>query len=202
MNGNLPLILTCFSAGLLGAAAGAMLAWWLERAWIEAKFEGRLEAKLEAKLEKRLQAALAPLLQSQAEQERLAAQNEERHASELQMVLQALAKQTGKSASLPLTERRLPHSLASPQRPQSVATPPNSSSLIPGPASASTAIAVRPPELPRAPIVPHEPVQIEEEPTRELTDEELDAMPPELPTAEKPRKRIMPTPKKPTFRSL
>ena len=36
----------------------------------------------------------------------------------------------------------------------------------------------------------------------ELSDEEIDALPPEVPTPGKPRKRILPPPKKPAMRSL
>lgn len=36
----------------------------------------------------------------------------------------------------------------------------------------------------------------------ELSDEEIDALPPELPSPDKPRKRILPPPRKPTLRSL
>jgi hypothetical protein len=52
------------------------------------------------------------------------------------------------------------------------------------------------------PLPRPEPVQEPEVVERELSDEELDALPPELPTDKKPRKRVLPAPKKPTLNSL
>ncbi|MDH6594219.1 hypothetical protein M2165_004108 [Variovorax sp. TBS-050B] len=123
-----------------------------------------------------------------AGQAALAAQSEEHHAADLQAILRAIA-----AAPLCGPERqRTEH--APPPRPRPPDAPPPSA-----PSSASA----RPPELLLTPIVPAEPVpEPEAAPARELTDEEIDALPPELPPAGPPRKRILPRPPKPTLRSL
>jgi hypothetical protein len=60
---------------------------------------------------------------------------------------------------------------------------------------------VRPNSCPPPPILQQPTLARHEEPERELTDEEIDALPPELPPA-KPRKRILPPPKQPAWRKL
>jgi hypothetical protein len=68
-------------------------------------------------------------------------------------------------------------------------------------AEATPAIPARPPEPPpqqRLPVVHAR----QQEPGRELTDEEIDAMPPELPAPVRPRKRVLPPPKKQAWREL
>lgn len=78
---------------------------------------------------------------------------------------------------------------------------------VPAPASRSVAvsppaISARPPELLLTPLPQPEPVYDEPAPERVLSDEEIDALPPELPTAERPLRRVLPTPKKPVLRNL
>lgn len=78
---------------------------------------------------------------------------------------------------------------------------------VPAPASRSVAVSppavsARPPELLLTPLPQPEPVYDEPEPERVLSDEEIDALPPELPKAEMPRRRVLPTPKKPVLRNL
>lgn len=71
------------------------------------------------------------------------------------------------------------------------------------PASRTQAVSARPPELLQSPIVRPAPVYATEEPSPELTDTELDALPPDLPTPGRPPLRILPPPKnKPTLRNL
>jgi hypothetical protein len=78
---------------------------------------------------------------------------------------------------------------------------------MPAPASRSVAmsppaISARPPELLLTPLPQPEPVYDEPAPERVLSDEEIDALPPELPTVDRPRRRVLPTPKKPVLRNL
>lgn len=78
---------------------------------------------------------------------------------------------------------------------------------VPAPASRAVAvsppaISARPPELLLTPLPQLEPVYDEPEPERVLSDEEIDALPPELPPADRPRKRLLSPPKKPVLRNL
>lgn len=59
-----------------------------------------------------------------------------------------------------------------------------------------------PPGSSPAPIPRPEPVRREEALAPELTDEEVDAMLPELPAPSKSRKRLLAAPRKPTFHRL
>lgn len=286
MNGNFSVILTCFAAGLLGAAAGVMLTWRLTRAWVTAKFESLLQPvvdmsfvqspaegvsfagtadtaqaeqlninleqlgnrvtahfdaqhKAQSDAQQRSDQAMQQALQQipqlvqqvvqqvvqqaleyqtqqqierdqalslrqdrwQAEQERLAKLKDERHASAMQMLLQVPTEKTEKPASQPFLESPLPQISTSQQRTATPPTTPTTPPQAPAPRAVSPPVVARAPEVRPTPIAQPEPVFTKEESTRELTDEELDAFPPELPT-EKPRKRILPAPKKPTFRSL
>jgi hypothetical protein len=69
--------------------------------------------------------------------------------------------------------------------------------------SALPSVSARPPEWLLTPVPQPKPVYDDEpEPMRELSDEEIDALPPDLPVADKARKRILPTPKRPVLRNL
>ena len=68
--------------------------------------------------------------------------------------------------------------------------------------SGTGSLSARPPELLLTPLARAEPVYPSEVPTRELTDAEIDALPPELPAAGLPRKRILPAPSKPVLKRL
>lgn len=83
-----------------------------------------------------------------------------------------------------------------------MATSPVVASAPRSPASSPTAVSARLPELLLTPLPRPEPVYEEPEPVVELSDDELDALPPELPVPDKPRKRILPVPKKPVLRNL
>ncbi|WP_219210047.1 hypothetical protein [Variovorax boronicumulans] len=77
--------------------------------------------------------------------------------------------------------------------------------LVPVPrpvAPSPRAVSARPPELLLTPLPRPEPIYDEPEPEPELSDEELDALPPELPVPDRPRRRILPAPKKPVLRNL
>lgn len=64
------------------------------------------------------------------------------------------------------------------------------------------AVSARPPELELTPLPRPEPAPEPEAAQPELSDEELDALPPELPVPGKARKRVLPAPRNPPLRSL
>lgn len=70
------------------------------------------------------------------------------------------------------------------------------------PAEPPRTVSARPPELLLTPLPQPEPVYDEPEPEGVLSDEEIDALPPDLPMAGKPQKRLLATPKKPVLRKL
>jgi len=84
--------------------------------------------------------------------------------------------------------------------------PPNSMASTAAPPSAPrpAPISARPPTPDAAPtpLARAEPRVEAAEPERELSDEEIDALPPELPAAAKQRKRVLAPPKKPTLQNL
>lgn len=67
---------------------------------------------------------------------------------------------------------------------------------------ASTPHSARPPEMLLTPVSFPECVPVDEAPTRELSDAEIDALSPELPNPALSRRRVLPTPKLPVMRSL
>ncbi len=120
-----------------------------------------------------------------AEQQRWHAEQDERRAADLRVLLQAL------TAPPPARATRIAAPALEPPRP-----------LVPGaPARHPAAGSARPPELEMTPLPRPEPSLGLEVATPELSDEELDAMPPDLPEPGKARKRI-PPPKRPPFRRL
>jgi len=122
-------------------------------------------------------------------QQRWQAEQKEHRAAELRLLLQALASQPGTPA--------LAVAAASAQPKPNPLAPPPSRSAIPAPT-----VSARPPELMHTPLPRSEPTYEQEEPAPELSDEELDALPPELPDSGKPRRRVLPAPKKPSLRNL
>lgn len=208
-----------FMAGLAGALAGAVVAWRAGSRRIVAQWPAEEMAQLRQCLEDGLQAETAlhqalqrapqvlrqqireeleflatqQVVQDQvrseqqacwlAEQAALMAGREERHAADLTRVLNAIAA----------------GSAAGPSRsPAPRPRPPEPTAF-----SAAPSVSARPPELLLTPIVHPPPVaEPEAPPERELTDEEIDALPPELPPAGPPRKRILPRAPKPTLRNI
>lgn len=122
------------------------------------------------------------------EQQRWQAEKDERRAAELRVLLQALGAQPSAGAT---------RTAASPPEP---ARPP-----VPAPgalARHAAAVSARPPELELTPLPRPQPSRGPEPAAPELSDEELDALPPDLPAPDKARRRILPPPKRPPFRSL
>lgn len=114
---------------------------------------------------------------------------DEARAAELRALLQALAVQPGKAPPVVATQPPVPTN-----RP--VTPAPGASPVSP------QAVSARPPELMHAPLPRPQPTYEIETPEPELSDEEIDALPPEIPDAGRPRKRILPAPKKPSLRDL
>ncbi len=111
----------------------------------------------------------------------------ERRATELKVLLQAIAS-FGKSDASVASVRE---SVSAP----GASAPRTSAASVPS-------VTTQAPGMLHAPIGAPALTDRDVEPPRELTDEELDALPPELPTPDKSRKRILPAPKKPVLRSL
>ncbi|MET3915022.1 hypothetical protein ABID97_001804 [Variovorax sp. OAS795] len=123
------------------------------------------------------------------ERQRWQAEQDERRAAELQLLLRALAAQPRKAQQAVAAEPSGPV--------QHPTVPPPGTSAAP-----VLAVSARPPELLHTPLPRPQPTYEQVEPVPELSDEELDALPPELPELGKPRKRVLPAPKKPSLRSL
>ena len=123
------------------------------------------------------------------EQQRWQAEQKEHRAVELRLLFQALASQPGKPALAIAAE-------SAQLKPSPLAPPPSRSAI------STPTVSARPPELMHTPLPRPEPTYEREEPAPELSDEELDALPPELPDSGKLRKRILPAPKKPSLRNL
>ena len=213
--------LTCFAAALLGAIAGAALVWrvLVQRAERGVKPEIALQEmqhRLPALLQQTLKvefdfyaqrqierdgAQSLSLARWQAEQEQLAARREKSGVIGLRGVLDKLEVLGALVASAPRPDPARQMPVAVPLLTSTVSRP-----LVTQPTdtSAHTAhpISARPPELLHTPLPRTAPVHSPPETPRELTDEEIDALPADLPEASMPRKRILPSPKKPTLRSL
>lgn len=123
------------------------------------------------------------------EQNKLHAQRDAHYAAEINRLAQALSASRGQPEVRALSLPRAATHLHTPA--------PHAPVYGPQPVSA------RPPELLHTPIVRPASVYATEEPAPELTDTELDALPPDLPTPGRPQRRILPPPKKkPTMRNL
>ena len=107
---------------------------------------------------------------------------EAQRAADLRVLLQALSAHPG----------------VTPEPAVRLTATPVTARVLPTPAS----LSARQPELLLTPLARAEPVYPSEMPTRELTDAEIDALPPELPAAGLPRKRILPAPSKPVLKRL
>ena len=118
------------------------------------------------------------------------AEQEERHARDMRALLAALNARGGKAA-LPAAAARQPAFPGTAPAPARAPTEPP-----------SAVVSARPPELVHAPL-PRAGISAEAaQPEPELSDEEIDALPPELPSLAKPRKRLLRAPTKPPLRSV
>jgi hypothetical protein len=173
------LLLGSFAMGLLGAVVGT----WVLAQRVRAQLAGQLQAAgMPQMVQQAIQIELEFLSRRQTErdeahaqeQQRWQAGQDERLAEVRRVLLQALAAQAGKS---------MPSAVVKPAAPAPIAS-------------------ARPPELMSTPLPRPQPVHEPEPPALELSDEELDALPPELPASAKPRKRMQAAPKKPVMRDL
>ena len=153
------------------------------------------EARLTQRVQQAVQVEIEYLAQQQLARDEALAQKQRRwhaeqrahNAMDLQLLLDTLEARGGKAVT---------HGVATMQP-----TSPRTAPVAAAPTHSATALA-RPPEstpvpVPRADIAPEA-----ERPELELSDEEIDALPPELPTLAKPRKRVLPAPRKPPLQSI
>lgn len=84
--------------------------------------------------------------------------------------------------------------------------PPRAAQAVPPPSRSPSPPSPRPPSSPPAAVLQPLPrpqsVDLAAAPEVELTDDEIDALPPELPAPALPRKRVLPPPRKPTLNRL
>ena len=225
MNDVVLLAATCVVAAVLGAALG--VAWTGRRRGaslaspvdlaplatriateVQARWDARLDAKFKAQhlaqaaaqqqaalalqqalqavpsvLQRALQIELEFQATQQAQRDQAQRQQHERWQGELQGrvegLLQALSAQPGPAAGR--TARAAP-ALAHQREPHP---------------TLRASVSARPPEWGLTPIARPEPVDAPPDPAPELTDEEIDALAPELPLAGPPRKRVLPGPTPP-----
>ncbi|MEJ8810711.1 hypothetical protein WKW77_06505 [Variovorax ureilyticus] len=184
------ILLGCIGRGLFGAVCARILMQRLRRELIGRlqEHEESLRKALtvregvpssapdldEARMTKRLQQAMAIEIESLAQRQ---SERDARHANDLRALVEALEARRGKAMTHAATTRQ-------------------AAAKEPSPASA------RPPALTHAPLPRSGPAAAPDEPERELSDEEIDALPPELPAPGKPRKRIQHAPTRPPLRSI
>lgn len=192
-------LLTCIVLGALGAGLGAWV--FSQTARAQLKAQRRAFELASEQVQRDLQQALLCVPQwvqqaARVELEFLGRQHKERHRELLREQKRWQSEQE---------ERRQAEWRALLLEP--VASRPNAaqpsgrdlgkkSAPVPPPAPADMheAMSVRAPQ----PV----PVAVAEEPERELTDEEIDALPPDLPPPVQPRSRKMSAPNKPILRNI
>ena len=193
---NEPLLL-----GILAALAGGFVGALLGGFWLRGQLQGWRSAqaaqwqalqdalaRAPQSLQQALQVELDLFGHQQAQRDVAIAQREEARSAALRALIESLGLARAPRPAPP----RATTSPAS--------TPPP---LPPPPPSAPEAVvSARPPELLLTPLAEPAPVYEAPAPERELTDEEIDALPPEPLVTDKPRKRVLPPPKKPVMRSL
>lgn len=219
------LAVTCFATGFGGAAAGAAL---MSRARVQRlNIAPRIDLALEERLQ-RFPMAVQQMLKAeseldgrrtlerdvtlslrldqwQAEQEASAARREARTVVELRAMLEGVARRFEPLLQAPVRPAVVEAARGSLDSPRPASLPSVSAPPAPAPAAAIEPVertSARPPELKQTPLPRPVPVYSVSEQLRELTDEEIDALPADLPEPAAPRRRILPAPKKPTLRSL
>ncbi|MBO9647904.1 MAG: hypothetical protein J7605_05285 [Variovorax sp.] len=108
-----------------------------------------------------------------------------RHAEDMRALLHALEVREGKAVASATTPRS-----EVPERKSGQVSP------------SRPAVSAHPPELMHVPLPRVKPCHEPEEPKLELSDEEIDALPPDLPQPAKQRRRILAAPVKPPLRSI
>lgn len=205
-------LLGCLLAGLMGAAAGA---WWCTRrvclalrSQLRLALHELLPLPIEpqrpvglpdrdAQFIQAVRQAIQIEFESQErqlaerdrarveEQRRWQTDHDERSEQELRAALQVLSAASTKSAD--------------PRASTAASARHHGPSNAPSPAPA---VSARPPELIHTPLPRPQPAYVPEEPVFELSDEEIDALPAEIPAPDRARKRLLPAPRKPEMRGL
>lgn len=209
----------CLLAGLMGAAVGA---WWCARA-VRLALRAQLRLVLHelsplpqgqpqlqpadlpdhsAALMQAVRQAIQIELEFQErqlaerdrarveEQRRWQTDHDERRATEFRSLLHVLSAQ---SAMGPVPGV----SIAAPARHRGP-----SSAVAPASPAPAAAVSARPPELMHTPLPRPQPAYAPDAPEVALSDEEIDALPAEIPVPDRPRKRILPAPPKRMLRDL
>ena len=203
MNGDIQggFLVACFVLGALGAGLGAWVFLYATRAQLEAQHRAFEQAREQAQRD--LQQALLCIPQwvqkaTRVELELLGRQHTQRHKAQLgeqrrwqseqddQRQAEWHALLSGSDALRPAKT-----SSAGVGRPERLA-----------PAPAPAVVSARTPESMGVPRAQPEPVHAPKAPERELSDEEIDALPPDLPLPIRPQGRKMSAPKKPILRNI
>lgn len=199
MNMLITWVLSCLVAAGLGLAGGL---------WLGLRRHGREAApSTDAAALAALQSHLKTLFEAQgvaiAGAHRTAREEHARTLERQPLLLQrALEVELTRYAALQARrDEALAGQLAAFRDAPAVAQPAAPSPVLATHANVPTGMSPRPPELLHVPIQPSTRWADPEPVARELSDAELDAMPPELPPIS-PRKRLLPTPKSPVMGRL
>ena len=195
-------LVACFALGVLGAGLGAWVFSRTTRTQLEAQRQAFEQAREQAQRD--LQQALLCVPQwvqqtVRVELEFLGWQHTERHKAQLR---EQQRWQLEQDAQRQAEWRAL---LSGSPTPRPVKTPQAVSRAertapVPQPAPATDSAC--PPELMGAPRSQPMLVHAPEVPERELSDEEIDALPPDLPAPTRLQGRKLPAPKKPVLRNI
>ena len=199
---GLVLLLVCFALGIFGALLGAWVFLRTTRAQLEAQQDAFELAREQAQRDLQQTLLCVPQWIQQTvriELEFLGRQQAERHRAQFR---EQQRWQSGQDEQRLAEWRALMSAFAS--RPVNeapvAASRPERPTLVPAPAPIS--LSARPPELMGTPRPPPAPVCAPQEPERELSDEEIDALPPDLPAPTRLQGRKLPAPKKPVLRNI
>jgi hypothetical protein len=195
-------LLVCFALGVSGALLGAWVFLRTTRAQLEAQRDAFELAREQAQRDLQQTLLCVPQWIQQAvriELEFLGRQEAERHKAQFREQQrwqsgqdeQRLAEwSTLMSASASRPVNKASAAASRPERPMPMPTP------------APVSLLARPPELMDTPRPQPAPVCAPQEPERELSDEEIDALPPDLPAPTRLQGRKLPAPKKPVLRDI
>ncbi|MBJ2159137.1 hypothetical protein JC881_25425 [Variovorax sp. IB41] len=196
----------CFVLGLLGAGLGAWAFSQAARAQLKAQRQAFEVARAQAQWDLHHALLCVPQWVQRAariELELLGRQHTERHKALLREQQRWQSEQetqrqaewrtllSGLSAPMP-RESAQPADIAQAEKP----------TLAPLPAAAAAAAAADSHEAMETLRVPPALIQSPEVPERELSDEEIDALPPDLPAPVRPQRRKMSAPNKPILRNI
>lgn len=195
-------LVACFALGMLGAGLGAWVLSRTTRTQLEAQRRAFEHAREQAQRD--LQQALLCVPQwvqqtVRVELEFLGRQYTERHRAQLR---EQQRWQSEQDAQRRAEWRALLSGSPTPRPVKAVqaARRPERTAPVPQPAPATDSAC--PPELMDVPRPQPLPVHDPEVPERDLSDEEIDALPPDLPAPARLQGRKLPAPKKPVLRNI